>query len=117
MTKKAQQALEECIVRWRTLSRVRAVEKVELGTEHCSLCALFMESRLGRDNDCARCPIRKRTGWTHCIYSGYYEILDAYWRARRAAGSAMPSAEYGKYCKEFRKLAKKFVAFLESLRE
>lgn len=119
MTKKAKQALEKCIERWRTLSKVKEVEKVKLGTEHCSLCTLFLESRLGSDNDCERCPIRKRTGFGHCNGSGYQEIADAHWLAIANSGRLSPRAEdkYTKACREFRKLAKKFVAFLESLRE
>ena len=95
MNAKVRKALESSIRHW---ERNVTGRTHTIGPEHCALCRLFYYKKA-----CVGCPVRARTGKSHCSDSPY-----------AAAGKA--HAKFGGDSIQFRGKALEELRFLESLR-
>jgi len=89
-------ALRESIAKWEKNSRIRNIENAKIGPDSCALCSLFYTY-----HRCRGCPVREETGFFQCEHTPNSDAEDA---INDNCGVA-----------EFRRHAKREVAFLKSL--
>ena len=98
------EALEAAIRHHKMNLAAKTFDGVEIGSEDCPLCALFV------DDKCEGCPVKEKTGKALCDGSPFPELSHA----------AMDWACHGnskENRKTFRAAEKAEIAFLKSLRE
>lgn len=104
MNKRAAQALEESIEKWRQIERG---EMVDWGADNCSLCMEF-----NKDSGCMGCPVRKATRKNFCRGTPYKNWDDA-----QARLGKIWSIDKVADTPELIRIARAERKFLESLRD
>lgn len=105
MDKDALTALKSSIEKWKKNSRVRDINNAKIGAENCPLCNLYLNTL----KSCERCPVYSKTGKKYCENTPFDSI--DYFSSILDSSEKLNSSQM----KEFRKVAKQEVKFLESL--
>ena len=50
---------------WEENLAAETPDQADVSIKHCALCRVFYS------NDCEGCPVRNKTGVSHCVYSPY----------------------------------------------
>lgn len=92
MDRRTLTALKKSIEHWERNAQCTAKE-AKVGAEFCALCSLFNTEELPPEETCVGCPVREKTGESHCNGSPYFKAVmsthngDAAWRS--AAGEEL----------------------------
>ncbi len=104
MKPKTLKALKGSIVKWERI--LRSPKAHDRGADNCALCEIFLK------NDCIKCPVRNATERNECLDSPWTP-----WAIHQDNAHSRCFSPYFRepFCKECMRLAKKELAFLESL--
>jgi hypothetical protein len=117
MTRKALTALKSSIAHWERLVSGKRRSGESMGSSHCALCRKFMlDSPL---MDCEGCPVKEKTGRHGCQKTPYQDVELVFFRQRQDISDSGvdwdKARELALDTMEFRRAAKKELAFLKSL--
>jgi hypothetical protein len=118
MTRKALTALKSSIAHWERLASGKRRGGESIGSSHCALCRKFLLAN-PLLLDCEGCPVKEKTGYHGCQKTPYQDVELVFFRQRqdisdsgvdwdKAKGLALDTPE-------FKRAAKKELAFLKSL--
>ena len=74
MNKKTLAALRASIQHWRENEAAETVDLAGVFAEDCALCRMFVE----KNDDCAGCPVQKKTRSVQCRGSPWYSAKTAF---------------------------------------
>ncbi len=103
MKKETLEALKKSILKWKRI--VLSTKGLDEGVDNCSLCQMFVTNRR-----CEGCPVAVKSGQS-CTNSPY----DEWSNHQHVDHPGGPEDHRVPGCKECMRLAKKELAFLESL--